>query len=93
MTMPHLPELPTQLVMGHFPSLRALLGYAVGSLGKGKRRLAMEALDKFDDEAGRAMRQADKAIAQVQRAHQKVETAQTKVVSIISKLLVFYCQT
>lgn len=61
-TLPHLPKVPIQPAEEHFPSLRALLGDAVGSLGKGKRRLAMEALEKFVDEIGRTMRQAEKAM-------------------------------
>lgn len=49
-------------------------------MGKKKRHLAMEALKKFDDEAGRVM-------VQIQRVQQKIETAQMKVASVIRKLL------
>lgn len=34
-----------------FPSLRILLGDSVRCMGKAKQRLAMEALQKFDDDA------------------------------------------
>lgn len=49
-------------------------------MGKAKKRLTMEALEKFDDGAKKAMRK-------IQKAQQKIETALTKVVSIIRVLL------
>lgn len=45
-------------------------------MGKAKQHLAMEALKKFDNEAGRVMRQ-------IRRAQQKIETMQTKVIRVL----------
>lgn len=53
-----------------------MFGNLVRSMGKAKQHLAMEALKKFDNEAGRVMRQ-------IRRAQQKIETMQTKVIRVL----------
>lgn len=41
---------------GQFPSMCALLGDSVRSMSKGKQWVVMEALEKFNDEAGKVTR-------------------------------------
>lgn len=47
----------------------------------------MEALEKFDDKAGRAMRQTEKTMVQIKRAHKQIEMTHMKDVSVTRKLL------
>lgn len=51
-----LPEEAPHVANGQFPTMHTMLGDSIRSLSKVKKRVAMEALEKFDDEIGKSMR-------------------------------------